>query len=51
MPSMKTVMLTSIWLALAAPVVMLAALSWFFATAVAVLWRGLFGLGSKPNGS
>jgi len=50
-PSMKTVMLTGIWLALATPIVMLAMVSWFFATALAVLWRGLFGMGSRPNGS
>jgi hypothetical protein len=48
---MKTVMLTGIWLALATPIVMLAMVSWFFATALAVLWRGLFGMGSRPNGS
>jgi hypothetical protein len=46
---MRTTLLTVVWLALAAPVVTLAMISWFFATGVAVLWKWLFGFRTKPS--
>ncbi len=49
-PSVRTTLLTVVWLALAAPVVTLAMISWFFATGAAVLWKCLFAFRSKPGG-
>ncbi len=48
-PTVRTTLLTCVWLALAAPLVTLAMVSWFFATGAAVLWKCLFAFRTKPT--
>ncbi len=48
-PTVRTTLLTCVWLALAVPLVALAIISWFFATGIAVLWKCLFAFQTRPT--